>query len=289
MDQQNVITTIRELHRQRQDLHRAEKSLTLQIKACCRHACDKGPLDKDDDGKKRMKVMKDGGDKLYKALHDELAHDLYVPMYAALSPFFHARETIKTARTGVEKKLEKQAKKLEVAPIVESIRGLGFGSLGALIGEAGDLSNYATISRLWKRMGVAVVGTIRQQRVSGEDAITHGFSPQRRAVLWNIGNGLIGCMGHGPRPAVGEDISGREDLTEYQKLFIRQCREEVAKNPDMGRPHVQHEKSGELRESYSAHASARAKRYVEKRFLLDLWRAWNRVECEVDPELRAAA
>ena len=267
----NTIDAIRELWRQRTCLHKAEKSLTLQIRAMCRHACDPG---KDVEEKERLAVMKKQGDKLYKSIIDnEASHDLFHHIEPYLLPFLMARETLETNRGLTEKRLDKLAKELPVAKWATSVKGIGLGSLAALVGEAGDLSNYATVSRLWKRMGVAVVGEIRQQKVAGEGALDHGYSPRRRSVLWNIGGALIGGMGHGPRPFVGEDISARIDLTEYQKLFVERCREEVAKNPDMGRPPV--EKDGVLKESYSAHCSARAKRYVEKRWLIDIWRAWN--------------
>lgn len=270
------IDAIRQLHRERQDFHRAEKSLTLQIKACCRNYCNPaGEMEFAD----RVKVMKKEGDILYKALEDDKPHPLFVQAWAHLKPFFLARESMNFERSQIEKKLEKIAKELPVAPFINAIKGVGIGSLAAIVGEAGDLSNYATISRLWKRMGVAVIGDGRQRRVEGAAALEHGYCARRRSVLWNVGNGLIGCMGHGPRPEVGEDIQARDDLTEYQKLFIEQCREEVRKNPDMGRDPV--EKDGVRKESYSAHASNRAKRYVEKRFLLNLWRAWRACEMEM--------
>ena len=86
------------------------------------------------------------------------------------------------------------------------------------------------------------------------------------------GSALIGGMGHGPRPLVGEDVSTREDLTVYQKLFVERCRIEVTRDETMRRPHTAAGK-----ESYSTHASNRAKRYVEKRFLRDLYLVWRQM------------
>src|SRR5690606_26062202 len=47
-DHSHTIATLRELHRKRQDFHRSEKSLTLQVKAICRRLCagDKDEADK---------------------------------------------------------------------------------------------------------------------------------------------------------------------------------------------------------------------------------------------------
>jgi len=279
------IDAIREMWRQRNALHKAEKSLTLQMMAICRHASDPG---KEFDEATRFKVSKKDGTALFKSCDDgNTNHPLYPIIYVHLSPFFRARELIATSRADIESKMNKIAKKLPTSAWATSIKGIAIGSVAAIIGEAGDLSNYDTISRLWKRMGLAVIGSVRQGKVAGEAALDHGYSPRRRSVMWNIGSGLIGGMGHGPRPLCGEDVSNRIDLSFYQKLFIEQCRCEVAKNTDMGRPPVENDQ-GFMRESYSAHCSARAKRYVEKRFLLDLWRAWRANELADAPVAMAA-
>ena len=62
-----------------------------------------------------------------------------------------------------------------------------------IIGEAGDLSNYGTVSRLWKRLGLAVINGERQRKkTSAEDAIAHGYNPRRRAEVWScVGDPLF--------------------------------------------------------------------------------------------------
>lgn len=247
------------LWRQRQRWHRAEKSLILQGKALCR-------------------ALSNGDKKEGTALFDkaEAGEDVGIATMAALAPFLASIKHFEAPRKDLEKQICKLTKELPAYEWIESIKGVGALSYGGLIGEAGNLTRYPGVSHLWKRMGVAVIGDKRQRRVADkEEALIHGYSPSRRSHLWNIGNGLIGGMGHGPRPIVNEDISLREEWTEYQKMFVARCRYECETHPDMFTL-VTVEKNGEALESYPKHAQARAKRYVEKEFLRDLRAQWRK-------------
>jgi hypothetical protein len=128
-----------------------------------------------------------------------------------------------------------------------AVRGFGAGSLAVIVAEAGDLANYASEAKLWKRMGLAVIDGVRQggltKGASKDDWITHGYSPQRRSRMWNIGDALI---------------KGNRDGA-YRTIYLARKAYEVARDPEM-RP---------------IHAHRRAQRYMEKRLLRHLWRAWN--------------
>ena len=78
----------------------------------------------------------------------------------------------------------------------------------------------------------------RQRRTGGADALDHGYSPARRSVVWNIGACIV--KAGGPLKAVYD----------ARKVYEAQ--------------HV----------TTKAHAHNRAQRYVEKRFVRDLWIAW---------------
>jgi hypothetical protein len=258
-----TINEIAQGWRLRQRWHRAEKSLVLQGKALCRAWT--------------------GGDKIQAsklfdacreaAIDDSKPNDGAPPpeLQMALLPFTEAIDRFQERRAAVEKGLKKSARSLPIWEWAESIKGFGEQSLASIVGEAGDIGTYKSVSALWKRFGLAVIGGERQRQKSDADAaLAHGYNPARRSVMWNVGGALIGGMNHGPRPLVGEDVSTREDLTIYQKLFIERCRYEVARDETMRRPDTAAGK-----ESYSTHASNRAKRYVEKRFLRDLYAAWS--------------
>jgi hypothetical protein len=240
--------------RLRQNWHRAEKSLTLQMSAICRRFVGG---DKVKAGKLLKAIEKGKGD---------------ATAAMAVMPLMLARGQIEPMRKDVEKKLTKLVKPHPMAPFIKETRGVALLSLAAIIGEAGDVGSFKSVAALWKRFGLAVIKGERQRRVAGIDALEHGYSPSRRSVMYLIGGGLIGGMGKGPRPRVGEDVSGRNDLTSWQKLFVSRLRYEAERDETHRREPV--EKEGILYESFSAHAANRARRYVEKRFLAELYGRW---------------
>lgn len=236
-----LIGSLIELHRQRVDLHKAEKSLTLQIKAKCRRLCD---------GDKKE------ADKLYASMFNGKGHDLAETCLTAAAPFIQARSLLNEQRAACEKELTKAAKELPVWSWVESVRGFGAGSLAAVVGEAGDLSQYANPAKLWKRMGLAVINGGRQRKVSGADAIEHGYAPHRRSIVWNLGDTMLKGTVRKVKDEEGEDTGERTALNEYGQLYLDRKAYE--------RPRVESD----------GHAHNRAKRYMEKRLIRDLWSAW---------------
>jgi hypothetical protein len=130
----------------------------------------------------------------------------------------------------------------------EEIRGFGPASLGVIVAEAGNLSNYSNPAKLWKRMGLAVMGDVRQgglpKNASAELWIEHGYNRQRRSRMWNIGDSLI--------------KSNREGA--YRTIYLERKAYEIARDPEI--------------KPIKAHR--RAQRYMEKRLLKNLWQAWRR-------------
>lgn len=128
------------------------------------------------------------------------------------------------------------------------VRGFGVASLAVIVGEAGDLANYSSVAKLWKRMGLAVINGVRQgapgKGASADEWIAHGYSPVRRSRMWNIGDALI---------------KGNRDGA-YRTAYLARKEYEIARDPEM-RPIVAHR---------------RAQRYMEKRLLKHLWQAWRR-------------
>lgn len=268
-----LIKQVKALWKRRQRWHKAEKSLTLQCFSLCWSHIGGGVENKKLAGK-LLKRIEDGG---------ASAEDLFAEISCA--PLLAARGMIRKEREGVERTLSKMARGLPAYPWVKGVYGAGDLSFAAIVGEAGDLGSYKSRSALWKRMGLAVIDGERQQKKSGDAAKEHGYSPARRSVMWNIGGVLVGGMGHGPRPAVGEDVTLRDDLSPYQKLFVERLRYEAERDPESHRKDpVASAKTGELRESFSSHAANRARRYVEKRFLRDLYGEWRRATGQAGEE-----
>lgn len=226
-----TIVELIEQHRQRVDLHTAEKSLTLRIKAKCRRLCE--------GDKKQAEILYKQMMLLVKNKNAE-QHDLAKVAFAANIPFLEARMPIEKSRKQIEKRIEVLAEQLPLGDFVEETRGFSWGSAASIIGETGDLNNYATVARLWKRLGLAVIDGERQRRVGGAEAFTHCYVPHRRAIVWNVGACLI-----------------KTGNKHYRAIYDRRKEYESDRVKTKG------------------HAHNRAKRYMEKRFIKDLWIEWH--------------
>jgi hypothetical protein len=218
-----AIDELREQWKRRQMWHRAEKSLTLQAKAMCRRLLS--------GDKKEAEV-------LYKSALNGQNHELATTALLAMQPLLEGRDGIEKARLAVEKRLLKLAKGLPIAPWIEGVRGVGMLSLAGIVGEAGDIGSYSNPAKLWKRMGLAVIGGERQRKKEGDAGILHGYNPARRSLMWTIGDCIIRAGG-----PLKELYNQRK---EYEAPRVKT----------------------------KMHAHNRAKRYIEKRLLRDLWRAW---------------
>lgn len=249
-----VVAELVQLWRMRTRWWKAEIKLILQAQAICRAWTDG---DKAKAGKLFAHVRDTGeGDPM---------------LLTALGPFLAAMTPFAQEGAAYEKRIAKLARQLPVYPWVKSVWGFSDLALGKIVGEAGDIGSYRNPSCLWKRMGLAVINGIRQRRVTDADeALLHGYNAQRRSTMWNIGNGLIGGMGKGVRPIVGEDWQAREDWSDYQKLYVGRMIYLAERDPEAhARPATD---AGKM--SFSRHAHNAAKRYVEKRALRDLWSQW---------------
>lgn len=156
--------------------------------------------------------------------------------------FFVARDAIAAQRKAVEKVLVAHTRRLPVFAWAKAQRGISELSLAAIVGEAGDLGNYANPGKLWKRMGLAVFDGKSQRRTTdAEKAVQQGYSPARRSQMHVIGENLI-----------------RASNPEYRALYDARKAYEVERDPEM-KP---------------LHAHRRALRYIEKRLLRSVWQAW---------------
>jgi len=233
-----------ELHRVRQDLHRAEKALTLQIRAQCRRLA---------------RGDKAEADRIYDAMLGKREHPDAAVAYANAQGLLEARSALAPRRKAIEAEMTALARELPVAPWVDGVRGFGLLGLASIIGEAGDLANYPNPAKLWKRLGLGLVGAERQQRKSGDAALEHGYSPSRRAVVWTIGDSLF--RANGP----------------YADLCRERKDHERAKAAAEGLtvvPSARIPKGRQAEYRSDGHIHARAKRWMEKRLVRDLWHAW---------------
>lgn len=161
-----------------------------------------------------------------------------------LAPLLQARDMMSRERKIPEKAMGKLAKTLPVWGWVDGIKGFGALGLAQIIGECGALNLYANPAKIWKRMGLAVFDGKAQHRTKDkEKAIVMGYSPARRCIMFCIGDSLI------------------KKKNKYREIYLDRKVIEEQKAPLLTKM-VWHR---------------RAQRYMEKRLLRDLWRAWRDV------------
>lgn len=179
-----------------------------------------------------------------------------------------SREPYQQMEADAKKAMARLARQLPVwDSFCKHIRGFGTGkesgvSLAVIVAEAGDLSNYANPGKLWKRLGLAPGQNRIPPGLSKEQQkqawIDRGYSPRRRSHMWNIGDALI---------------KGNRD-GKYRTIYLERKAYEKAR-------------AAETKEELTdMHAHLRAQRYMEKRLLKDLWRAWRAASVEVTSDQR---
>lgn len=230
-----VVSSLRQLHRNRQDYHSAEKRLTLQIKAIQRRTHARAGCTK--------------------ALHAGCAgvYDIVTPTTIALDA---SRAPLVTQRKFYEREMQKAAKAIPVWPWAQAVRGFGALGLSQVIAECGDLNNYPSPAHVWKRMGVGR-GHKDKAGPGGDETFYFGRSPVRRAILYCIGDCLI---------KAGGPLKTVYDERKVYEATKPACRRQFKTGGECF-----DEKTQTCRK---AHLHNRAKRYMEKRLLRDLWRAW---------------
>ena len=229
---------LRELHRQRQALVRARLGVSNQISAICRRLTDGD---------------KEEGRLLLSALRRRGNHPLVGVAAVSTSTLVQVERHIEDGQRQLEHLMTRSAMRLAVWPRVEATRGFGALSFATIIGETGDLSSYSSHSKVWKRLGLAVIDGERQRRVAGPARIAHGYDARRRSVSWAVGSCVMRAQsawkdrttGQPSRPA-GAYRTGYDERKEL----------ELGRGLSKG------------------HAHARAARYMEKRLIRNLWRAW---------------
>jgi hypothetical protein len=238
-----AILALRELQAQRVATIRAEIRLANQVRALVRRVLG-WQADLPEKERERINGM---ASKLVKAIRQNKPID---PEHTAaadtVSAFVlgmdKAMVEVESYRDQLEKQMTAHSKALPVwSAWCEGVRGFGAMSLAVIVGEAGDLCDYANPGKLWKRMGLAPKASYRMVCKDGTEGFT--IPKRRRSCMWNVGDVFV---------KVGAD--------EYRQLYDQRKAYEHERDPEMSK----------------MHAHRRAQRYMEKRLLRDLWREWNK-------------
>lgn len=219
------------------DLRRARQRLELQAIATCRNICGGDKAE---------------GMKLYKK--PTPAVEIW------LDPYTLAMSPLDARIKEQEKHLSKLGNQMPVREWMESVSGLSPRFLAMIVGEAGNEPGaFKSVSALWKRMGLAVIDGERQRRVTGDAAIIHGYVARRRSLMWNIGESIIKQQVRNPKGDDGKPLGDPQAIGYYGAVYLERKAYELTKTD---KPIIAHN---------------RAKRYMEKRLLRELWKAWRKV------------
>lgn len=163
-----------------------------------------------------------------------------------------ARRAWDKVRDDTERDMRALARTLPPWSWVKDVRGLGELGLAIIIGETGDLTNYATKERVWKRLGLAVIDGERQQRKAGaEAAAAHGFNPSRRAEAWVVADSLFKHQFRGAKDNVPAHAIGA-----YGQVYARRKAHTATRDWTPG------------------HRDNDARRVMLKALIENVWRVW---------------
>jgi hypothetical protein len=205
--------------------------------------------------------------------------DLILDFIDRLNPHLAALEPILTERDRWENTLKHLATKLPVWPWVErDVKGVGGSSLARIVGATVNkdfvtgkircIDDYPSPAKLWKRMGLGMVqyadGTQEIQKRSKEYGTIHKYNPVRRSLMHVVGECIVKA----------NDYYKKEIYDSYRvRLEAKYPEWETAKTKDGAKAHP-------------GHYNKCAMRYMEKKFLKDLWVEWHkalglydRIEC----------
>lgn len=271
----DAINFIRIMHRKRDVLLRSDGDAVRRIKAKCRSAAGYDPALTGAAKKAQEAVVKNA----FNAVTDQDGSALAgiaLTVFLICDALIESIDLFRKGRIDAERKAKDMMQTLHVAPFVESTRGFGWVGLMQIIGEAGDLSNYANPAKLWKRFGLGLISSGERQRkfTDAAKAREAGYSPTRRSLMYVIGDSLIKQKGpyrdlYLQRLAIEHAKAVTEGL-----IPATTTASTVASWQERGLPALT-KVSKLTKECRSAgHMALRAQRYVEKRLLRDLWRAW---------------
>jgi hypothetical protein len=272
----DIIAAIRIEHRERNFAMEQRKRLRLSLLAFLRLVLgwrkDLPEKERNDIAKRAMAIA---------AGEDDPETERWKDVVAASDAASGAFDKIEADAT---KRMETMAKQLPAwGAFGESVRGFGARSLAVIVGEAGDLSEYATHSKLWKRMGLAVIDGKRQgglgKATSADTWIAHGYSKKRRSHMWNIGQSLVQGNRDGKYRTIFLSRLGVEHAKAIERGLVPATimKATVASWEGRGLPPLTLVKKINPDEHMSAgHMDKRAQRYMEKALLRHLWKAWRR-------------
>lgn len=233
-----------------------------------------------------------------KALAADVAEVITEGTVSLVANAAFARKTWDSFRADSEKAMCELVVHLPVYEFAKTVKGFGDLGLAVIIAEAGNnlvrnATGFPTVAKLWKRLGLAVIGGERQQRKTDKElALLHGYSPKRRAQSWVFAESMMRHQLTSEGAAYRQDIAAHPKAMEYvkeraivlAKLEVEELRELGAQfdivsiarpSGPYGAIYAKRRQATADRGWSPAHQNADAKRVMFKALVRDLWRVWN--------------
>lgn len=149
----------------------------------------------------RTKKFQEATSVIKRIADDEIEH----PLAAVVKTTLIGIDAFNDIKTTLEKKMVDCVKQLPLKAWVEQPEQRGFGLLflAIVIGETGDLSNYANPAKVWRRLGCAphtfdgktLMGATwksgKHGKLPSAEWEAFGYSPRRRSIAFLIGEGIV--------------------------------------------------------------------------------------------------
>ena len=190
-----------------------------------------------------------------------------------------AREPLVNGKIDQGHNIEAHVKRLPIVKWIQGdpiAKGLGLLSAGRIIGAChtltGNVLDAPNPAKVWRRMGLAVFNGQAARRIKGRTAADKkmaeriGYSPARRSLMHQVGELILRAQGPGKK--VKRRTGHLYDLYTTRKAF------ELTKIQP-GQLMGESKTTGQPVDLRLVVAHKRALRYIEKRLLREMWRAWN--------------
>jgi Transposase IS116/IS110/IS902 family len=272
---EDTINQLRRLHRRRRFAMKTAMKVTRSTEAYIRRNATDWHPDMNEQERARIKREVQA---IIKAARAGEGHEFHRAVNigdAACAPSL-------ALRAEDERSMEKLAMQLPVYPWIESVPGAGALGLATIVAEAGDLSNYPNVAKLWKRLGYAPYDghagstwkrkTWRPRALTKQEWIDNPFSSERYALMHQIASWLW------VKNWVGKAKTGTgagAPNGKYGEIYAAHRAKTTVTHPDWS----------------DGHQHSDALRIVMKEFLKDLWVEWRKAadqQSESERQLVAA-
>ena len=171
-------------------------------------------------------------------------------------------------RKQVEARMEGKAERLPGFDLTLRMPGFKARGLAVIIGEAGNLSNYATVRKLWRRLGLGMAPGHEEHAYStwrmkgglnADDWTAAGYSPKRLGQVYGV---------------VTVPLVMNKGKNRYGELYVARRARTLVTHPEWYLDKNGKMKLGPDGKPSSGHASADAARIITKALLSDLWSEW---------------